>query len=137
MQAGEGESGDLNGSVTVALQESSSSTPWVGVTAPPGETTPAETTAQNFSITAPRGRSDLRQPLLNHSPDFGATFRSILHRIQKLEEPSGRGSRIGDSPRPRSWYAISVALVAGRNARVAGCPEQVKILGPESLDGRG
>ncbi|RHZ51787.1 uncharacterized protein CDV56_102081 [Aspergillus thermomutatus] len=93
-QAGDRDSGNINGSISVPLQGSNSSTPWV--TAPPvaAAAAPAATAAQ----TAPLGRSDLRQPLPDHDPDGGTTFRDLLHRIQRLEESSAGGSRIGDSP---------------------------------------
>ncbi|KAF4211154.1 hypothetical protein CNMCM5878_003094 [Aspergillus fumigatiaffinis] len=85
-----GDFGNLNGSVSVPLQGSSSSTPRVATSA---------TTAP------PPDRNDL-----------GVTVRDLLHRIQKLEESSANGSRTSDSslqevhvrqsPGPQEWQAV-------------------------------
>ncbi|GFG09665.1 uncharacterized transcriptional regulatory protein C139.03 [Aspergillus udagawae] len=82
--------GNINGSISVPLQGSSSSTS--GVTAPAATAPPPD-------------RNDL-----------GATVSDLLHRVQKLEESSARGSRTSDtslhdvharqSPGPQEWQAV-------------------------------
>ncbi|KAF7184681.1 hypothetical protein CNMCM7691_006043 [Aspergillus felis] len=86
-QAGDGDSDNINESISVPLQGSHSSTPWVTATA-----------AKTVSIQAPLGRSDLRQPLPDQGLDGEATLRDLLFRIQRLEESAAGGSRISDSP---------------------------------------
>ncbi|KAF4160621.1 hypothetical protein CNMCM6936_003816 [Aspergillus lentulus] len=91
---------NINGSVSVPLQGSSSSTPGVATSA---------TTA------APLGA--VRQQLPGHDPDGGVTVCDLLHRIQKLEESSAGRSRTDESPLhgaharqspagPQEWQAV-------------------------------
>lgn len=97
-QAGDGDSRNIDRSISVTLQDSNSSTPWVTVNAPAAAPAPAAPAAQPVTISAVFGRNDLRQGLPDQDPDGGTNLRELLYRIQKLEESSAGGSRIGDSP---------------------------------------
>ena len=128
----EGNSSNMNESIFPPLQGSN---PYA--TAPPVAAAPTTPAAQNVSTSAPLGRDDQQQQLPNQDlvEGVGVTFRDLLLRIQRLEESSASGSRIGDSPlnrvkvRSDASTASAWCSVAGGNARVASYSEQVKRLG--------
>lgn len=107
----EGNLSNMDESIFLPLQGSN---PYA--TAPPAAAAPTAPAAQNVSISAPLGRDD-QQPLPDQElvSEVGVTFRDLLLRIQRLEESSASGSRIGDSPlnRVKVRSDASTASLAG------------------------